>query len=192
MVPEAPALLSISTLRPVRCLSGSARKRAMTSVPPPAGKPTRIFSGLSGRPVCWRAPQRAARRAMHRRARGVDAAWCIAFLQRHPESRRLLVSSLAPGYTSRHQTPRQFGALARRPAHLDRFGIGRIALQAAAVDALGDGGEPEQREGEVVVPVRNGVAAGAPAVGGDVFALRSAGRACAKSTLAKPCGGSCR
>ena len=52
MVPEAPALLSMMTLRPVRCFSGSAIRRAITSVPPPAGKPTRIFSGLSGRPVC--------------------------------------------------------------------------------------------------------------------------------------------
>ena len=54
-VPEAPALLSMMTLRPVRCFSASAMKRAITSLPPPAGKPIRILSVLSGNAVSARA-----------------------------------------------------------------------------------------------------------------------------------------
>src|SRR5258708_1617026 len=57
MVPLAPALLSTITLRPVRCFSASATSRAITSLPPPAGNPTRIFSGLSGRAVSAVAPR---------------------------------------------------------------------------------------------------------------------------------------
>src|SRR5688500_3414105 len=156
MVPDAPALLSISTLRPVRCLSGSARKRAMTSVPPPAGKPTRILSGLSGKPLCC--------------ARTAASGAVTAAPARVSAERRvmLLVICVPSNDYSTDQAPRQLGTLARRATHLDRFGIGRIALQAAAIDALGDGGQPEQREGEVVVPVRYGFAAGAPAVGRDI------------------------
>src|SRR5215813_13124660 len=70
------------------------------------------------------------------------------------------------------QAPRQLGPLARRLAHLYRLGIGRVALQPAAIDALGDRGQAEQREGEIVVPLLNRLAAGAPAVGGDVGLLR--------------------
>ena len=63
IVPEAPVLLSMMTLRPVRCFSASAMKRAITSLPPPAGKPIRILSGLSGSAVSARAmagPTKAA------------------------------------------------------------------------------------------------------------------------------------
>src|SRR5215470_1495399 len=70
------------------------------------------------------------------------------------------------------QAPRQLGPLASRLAHLYGFGIGRVALQPAAIDALGDRGQSEQREGEIVVPVLDRLAAGAPAVGGDIALFR--------------------
>src|SRR5215468_7514181 len=70
------------------------------------------------------------------------------------------------------QAPRQLGPLARRLAHLYRLGIGRVALQPAAIDALGDRGQAEQREGQIVVPVLDRFAAGAPAVRGDIALLR--------------------
>ena len=58
------------TLRPVRCFIASAMTRAITSVPPPAGKPTRIFSVLSGRAVSARPMAGAASGAAGQGKRG--------------------------------------------------------------------------------------------------------------------------
>src|SRR5258708_10754309 len=96
IVPDAPVLLSISMLRPVRCFRASARKRAITSLPPPAGKPTRIFSDLSGRPVGW--------------ARTVDGVATAAAAIASVERRRvffLFVSLLIPHHfhTPAHDPP---------------------------------------------------------------------------------------
>src|SRR4029077_16829499 len=111
------------TLRPVRCFRASAMKRAITSEPPPAGKPTRIFRVLSGSAVSARAREGAAK----------------APPPRASVARRVIALVIFVPPVLGHKTPGEFGAFARRLAHFYRFGIGRIALQAAAIDALGDG-----------------------------------------------------
>src|SRR3990172_8083029 len=68
------------------------------------------------------------------------------------------------------------------PGHLRqgqhaRAGISRVragggAVHRALLDALQDGGDAEHIVGEVEIPVVDALAPGAPAVGGDVVALR--------------------
>jgi hypothetical protein len=67
------------TFRPVRCFSASAMKRAITSDPPPAGKPTRIFKVLSGSAVSAR-PSAGAAKAAPPRSREVRRVMALFIL----------------------------------------------------------------------------------------------------------------
>src|SRR6476620_5209086 len=70
-----------------------------------------------------------------------------------------------------HQRPAEFGQHPRAIAVSLRGFRRGVAVEAALVDALHDGGEPEQREGDVEVPGGNVLAAGSPRIGRDVLLL---------------------
>ena len=72
--------------------------------------------------------------------------------------------------------PRAVGDQARRRAALQRIRRRRIPLQSARIDALQDAREPEHRERQVEIPIREARATRAPAVGGDIRRLRPASR----------------
>jgi hypothetical protein len=61
--------------------------------------------------------------------------------------------------------PGAFGEHAAGAAVLGGVLVRRIAVEAAFVDALADGGEAEHGEGEVEIPLRDALAAGAAAIG---------------------------
>ena len=94
-------------------------------------------------------------RGRGRAARDCFCQCCFSFLERVSQPTRLQASS----------------ARSRGDRLILTVRIGRVARQAAPIDALGDGGQAEHREGEVEVPVRRCVAAGPPAIGGDVVLL---------------------
>ena len=99
-----------------------------------------------------------------------------------PEGQRHLDGAARPT-SSRGRRPRSLkpfsppstrprSAIALRAVAVLGGGLGRgVAVEAALVDALHDGGEAEQREGEVEVPGRDFLAAGAPGIGREILRL---------------------
>src|SRR6185312_14719753 len=72
---------------------------------------------------------------------------------------------LGPAFGKR---PGGFGERARLGAAIECAGRADIAVEAALVDALRDGGEAEERKHEIEGPVADRRAPGASRIGGDI------------------------